>query len=185
MPIPRLTLNRAALLVVDLQEKLLPTIHESDAVVRQSERLIRGFAALEVPVMATEQNPTRLGPTVETIAAALPVGGTRPAKLKFSACVEDVRKWLEAQARDVVVLCGIETHVCVMQTALELLSIGMVVAVAVDAVGSRRPLDHGVALQRMIAAGVLPVTVEMALLELVHEAGTDRFKQILPLIKPD
>jgi nicotinamidase-related amidase len=176
--------HRAALLVVDLQDKLLPTIHDADAVVRQSERLIRGFATLDLPVMATEQNPTRLGPTVEPIAAALPPGD-RPSKLKFSACVEDVRKWLEAQRRDTVVLCGIESHVCVLQTALELLSLGMVVAVAVDAVGSRRPLDHGVAMQRMVAAGVIPVTVEMALLELVHEAGTDRFKRILPLIKAD
>jgi nicotinamidase-related amidase len=179
----RLTAGRCALVVVDLQEKLVPIVRDSEAVVRQAAKLVSGFSALQLPIIVTEQNPSRLGPTVEAIAKVLPADVPRPSKLKFSACIEDVRRWLDQQERDTVVLCGIESHVCMMQSVLDLLEIGMMVAVVVDAMSSRRTVDHETALKRMIAAGAIPVTVEMALLELVHEAGTDRFRSILPLIR--
>ena len=180
---PRFTLEQTALLVVDLQERLLPVIHESERVAAQTAKLIRGCAALGVPMIVTEQYPQGLGPTVDAIAASLPPDVQRVTKLKFSAFVEDVRRWLGETGRRTVLLAGIETHICVVQTALDLAASGFVVGVAVDAVGARRGLDHAVGLRRMEVAGIVPVTVEMALLEMVHEAGTSRFKSILGLIK--
>jgi nicotinamidase-related amidase len=183
MPIPRLRLERAALLVVDLQEKLLPVIQHADQVVAQSIRLIRGCAALGLPIYCTEQYPKGLGATVEPVRAALPKDTVCEPKLKFSACIDPLRKQLEAAERSTVLLCGIEAHVCVMQTALDLLDGGFQPMIVTDAIGSRRPADMATALERMTQAGVVPVTVEMALLELVHEAGTERFKAVLPIIR--
>lgn len=180
---PRMSLDQAALVVVDLQQKLLPVIHAPDAVVGQVAKLIRGCVALGVPMIVTEQYPQGLGPTVEAIRAVLPARTPTVSKVKFSACVEDVRRWLAESGRRTVLLAGIESHVCVMQTALDLLESGYVVAVVADAIGSRRTTDHEIGLRRMMQAGVVPVSVEMALLELVHEAGTTRFKAILPVIK--
>ena len=186
---PRLTLEQTVLLVVDLQEKLLPIIEGSERVVKQTARLIRGCAALGVPIIATEQYPQGLGPTVQPIRSLLlPGAGPVPgapvvSKVKFSASVEDVRKWIAQTGRTTVLLAGIESHVCIMQTALDLTASGHVVAVATDAIGSSRRSDHETAMLRLVQAGVIPVTVEMALLEMVHEAGTSRFKAVLPVLK--
>src|SRR5688572_18668833 len=121
MPIPRFTLDRSALLVVDVQEKLMPLIGMGDVVERQCVKLIRGCAALGVPVLVTEQYPKGLGPTVSPVREALPAGALVEQKMKFSACVEGVRKRLTDLGRNAVMVCGIETHVCVTQTVLDLL----------------------------------------------------------------
>lgn len=185
MPIPRFTLDRTALLVVDVQEKLLPLIDGGTGVERRCVQLIRGCAALGVPIAATEQNPARLGPTVAAVRDALPPGTPVESKLKFSACIEGVRRRLGEWGTTHVLVCGIETHICVSQTVLDLLEAGFIVGTAFDATGSRSAADHGIALRRLELAAAVPVSVEMALFELVHEAGTERFKALLPIVKQD
>ncbi len=104
-------------------------------------------------------------------------------KLKFSACIESVREALQRRSVRSIVVCGIEAHVCVLQSCLDLIDHGYVTAIALDAIGSRRAEDQQAAVMRMVQAGVVPTTAESALLELVHEAGGPSFKSILPLIK--
>jgi nicotinamidase-related amidase len=183
MALPRFHIERTALLVVDLQEKLLPLIHDAPRVERQCVKLIRGCSAVGVPIAATEQYPRGLGATVASVRSALPPTVQAEQKLKFSACVEGVRQKLCQWATRSVVVCGIESHVCVTQTVLDLLAEGYLVGVAADAIGARSELDDRIALQRMIGAGAVPMTVEMLLFELVHEAGTDRFKALLPVVR--
>lgn len=184
MPMPKLERDRAALLVVDLQQKLLPLVADADAVQQQCIRMIQGCAALGVPVLATEQYPKGLGQTVEPVARALgEVDVELVEKVRFSACVEPIHRKLTELNRTHVIICGIETHVCVVQTASDIQQQGLVPFVVGDAVGSRRHADRDLALQRMTAGGVVPLSTEMALLEMVHEAGTPAFKAILPLIR--
>ena len=183
MPIPRLQLGHTALLVVDVQERLLPHMHNADQVVEQVGRLIDGAKALEVPVLVTEQYRRGLGVTVPLLAQRLTDAVCNHEKLKFSACIEPIRSELSRLGVRSVLVCGIEAHVCVMQTCLDLADAGYLVAVAEDAIGSRREVDQAAAVRRMVQAGVVPTTVESAMLDLVHEAGTSRFKAILPIIK--
>jgi len=183
MPVSRVEAEQAILLVVDIQEKLLPHIHGGDRVTEQAAKLIRGCHALDVPVLATEQYPEGLGSTVEPIREALPERTPIEDKLRFSACVEPIRERLAEQGRPVVLIAGIESHVCVLQTALDLLQAGYRPGVVGDAVGSRRSEDHDLAMRRLTAAGVLPLSVEMALMEMVRKAGTEAFKAILSAIK--
>jgi nicotinamidase-related amidase len=183
MPIQRFSLDHTALLVVDVQEKLLPVMHNAADVERQVARLIDGFNALHRPVLVTEQYRKGLGVTVPALASRLGTAVCNHEKLRFSACIEPIRNELIQRQITSVVVCGIEAHVCVLQTCLELADVGFITGVAVDAIGSRRGADMHPAVARMTQAGIVPTTVESVLLELVHEAGTDRFRAILPLIK--
>ncbi len=183
MPMPRLRLDDTTLLVVDLQRKLLPVMAEPAAIEAAAGKLVAGAGVLGLPVVATEQYPAGLGATVPGIADRWP-RGTRPHdKVAFSACIDPVRTDLAAAGRSTVLICGIETHVCVLHTALDLAAAGYVPAVAVDAVGSRRAIDHTTALRRLEQAGAVLTTVESALLEMVGVAGGERFNAILGLIK--
>jgi nicotinamidase-related amidase len=183
MAVPRLVLGHAAVLVVDVQEKLLPHIHNAQPLVEQIGRLIDGAHALDLPVLVTEQYRKGLGPTVADVAHHLPEDIRPYEKLKFSACIQPVREQLNELNVHSLLICGIEAHVCVLQTCLDLLCSGYLPMVVVDAIGSRRIGDQEMAVQRMVQAGVVPTTVESALLELVDEAGTGRFKAMLPIIK--
>jgi len=183
MPIQRLQLGHTALLVVDVQENLLPHMHNADQVVSQVGRLIDGANILEVPVLVTEQYRKGLGLTVPPLAQRLTGAVCNHEKLKFSAWIEPIRTELGRLGVRSVLVCGIESHVCVLQSCLDLADAGYIVAVALDAIGSRRPSDQSAAVERMVQAGIVPTSVESALLELVHEAGTSRFKAILPVIK--
>ena len=183
MPIPRLHPRHTALLVVDIQERLLPGMVEREELLGRTACLIEGVKALELPILVTEQYPKGLGPTVEAITRHLPAGASVFEKLKFSACTEPVREELRRLNTRSVVVAGIEAHVCILQTCLDLAGAGYTTAVAVDAISSRRPLDREAAVQRMIQSGVLASTVESALLELVGEAGGDRFRSVLKYIK--
>jgi nicotinamidase-related amidase len=183
MATPRFVLEHTAILVVDLQEKLLPHMHNAEAVTRQAGRLIDGANALGVPVLVTEQYRKGLGSTVPELASRLTGAACHQEKLKFSACIEPVREILAARGIRAVAVCGIEAHVCVLQTCLDLIDSGYVTAVVSDAIGSRRLTDQQAAERRMIQAGVVPTSVESLLLEWVHEAGTPRFKAILPIVK--
>lgn len=178
-PLARLHRESAILLVVDLQEKLLPAMHEADACVAGAQKLIRGCQALSVPVVATEQYPAGLGPTCASVRELL---GEKPfEKMLFSACIQSVREAVAGKKQ--VIVTGIEAHVCVQQTVLDLLREGSDVWVCADAVTSRRVMDCEVALGRMRQAGAMVTTVEGVLFELLGQAGTEDFKKILRIVK--
>lgn len=177
----RLTAADTALLVIDVQEKLLPKITGADTVVRNTAFLIDACKVLGVPVLATEQYPKGLGRTVSELASRLP--GPLPEKLAFSSCAVPAVVDAFRAGRPKAILAGIETHVCVMQTALDLLALGIRVFLPVDALGSRYRVDHDTAIQRMRAAGAIPVTTEMAVFELTGVAGTPQFKEISRLVQ--
>jgi len=170
-----------ALLVVDVQEKLLPLIQGKDRVLWNIRRLMDAAAILTVPVLAAEQYPKGLGATVPELAGSL---GTIPEKLSFS-CVgcQEVIVRLQTSGLRKVLLAGIETHVCIQQTALDLVAEGYRVYLAVDAVGTRFQLDHDVALRRMDSAGVTLTTTEAAVFEWCAVAGTPQFKQLSQLVR--
>jgi len=170
-----------ALLVVDVQEKLVPRIAGGRRVAWNIRRLIDGAAILGIPVEATEQYPQGIGPTLPELAQRL---GPIPSKLTFSClgCPQIFSRW-QGRGLHRILVCGIETHVCVQQTVLDLLSQGWRVYVAVDAVGSRRKIDHRIALHRMDAAGAVLTTTEAVLFEWCREAGTPEFRQISQLVK--
>jgi nicotinamidase-related amidase len=181
--IQRLVIGRAQLLVIDIQEKLFPLIHENQRVAAKSALMIKAARALDVPVTVSEQYVKGLGPTIAPLAEAI-AGLPRCEKLAFSFCGEPpCRARIESAGRPQVLLVGIETHVCVQQTALDLLRDGMVPVVLADAVGSRTALDYHVALERMRSAGVIVTTTESAIFELLGASGTEPFKKILPLVK--
>lgn len=179
----RINRAKAGLVVVDIQEKFVPVIHEWSRVIQNSLRLINGAVILRVPVFATEQYRQGLGATVPEIAAAIP-GFAPMEKNAFSCC--GAPGFIEVlQARDVqdVLLCGIEAHVCVTQTCLGLLDAGLRPFVVADAISSRTPENHRLGMERMRDAGAVIVSTEMILFELLERAGTDEFKQMLKLVK--
>jgi nicotinamidase-related amidase len=164
------------LLVVDVQEKLLAAIPDNRLIVWNIRRLIDGAKILGLPVAATEQHPKGLGPTALELAERL---GSIPSKMTFS-CGGCPRIFADFRAGGInkILLAGIEAHVCVQQTAFDLLSDGWSVFVAVDAVGSRFEIDYRTALRRMDSAGATLTTTEAALFEWCRIAGTPEFKQI-------
>jgi nicotinamidase-related amidase len=170
-----------ALLVVDVQAKLLPLIKGSGRMVWNVRRLIDGAKILGLPIAATEQYPQGLGPTTAELAAKL---GTIPGKLAFS-CGECGELFADWQQRGIwkVLVCGIETHVCVGQTVHDLLGEGFRVYVAADAVAARGAIDHEIALRRMDSAGATLTTTEAALFEWCERSGSPEFKQISQLVR--
>jgi nicotinamidase-related amidase len=178
-------LNRdsAVLVVIDFQEKLLPKIPVADALIPSAVRLIRFARELGLPILWTEQYPKGLGPTVDAIAGRL-AGNTAMAKTSFG-CFGDpgFRHALSDTGRTQLLVTGIETHVCVMQTVLAALDHRCEVFVPRDAVASRAKADYNAGLARMERAGAQLVTSEMAMFEILREAGTPEFKRVLPLIK--
>jgi nicotinamidase-related amidase len=179
----RLTRAQAGLVVVDIQERLLPAIFEKERVQENAVRLIRGAGVLQVPVFATEQYRKGLGATVPEVAAAVP-GFAPMEKVAFSACgAGGFIAALTGKRVSDVILCGIEAHVCVTQTCLDLLDNGFRVFVPADAVSSRTSENYRVGVDRMRAAGAAIVSTEMVLFELLEQAGTAEFKQILALVK--
>jgi nicotinamidase-related amidase len=177
--------EQCALIVVDMQEKLLPPIWEKERLVRNVQLLIRLAAILKIPALVTTQYARGLGNTVPDIASMLP---DTPAidKLMFSCFGSDVfcslLKRLPGQ-RTTVLLCGMETHICVMQTALGALRDGYLVHVAADAVSSRTELNWRIGLDRMRAAGAILSSTEMMIYELLRSSGAPAFREILPHLK--
>ncbi len=162
------------LLVIDVQEKLVPFIHNKEVLVRNIAFLIDAARLLSVPVQATEQYPKGLGSTIAELAKRLP---ERSDKVAFSCCaIPSVADGLHRAARTKVVLAGIETHVCVLHTALDLLAQDSRVYIPVDAVGARYPLDHEYALRRLERAGATLTTAETCLFEWLGGADHPQFK---------
>jgi nicotinamidase-related amidase len=171
------------LLVVDVQEKLVPAIAGHGRVVWNCRRLVDGAGLLGLPVVATEQYPNGLGPTVDELAERL---GEIPAKMTFScgACAEIFQGLRERNVHRLLV-SGIEAHVCVQQTVLDLLADRWHVYVAVDAVGSRFEVDYRTALGRMESSGATLTTTEAALFEWCQTADRPEFKQISRLVREE
>jgi nicotinamidase-related amidase len=168
--------SRAALVLIDVQDGFR-AYASFDEVTRQCARLVEGAGILGVPIIATEQYPKGLRHTAPEVG--LPDAVAPVEKTVFSAARAD---GFDLGGRDQVVLCGIEAHVCVMQTALDLLESGTEVHVVTDAVGSRHAHDREVGLHRLDRAGATLTTVEAALLELCERAGTPEFKAVQKVI---
>ena len=175
-----------ALVVIDMQEPFLNVMHERERLVANVRLLVQSAMAVRVPVVLTTQNSARLGGVAAEIAGAFP----KPAalapidKMAFScAGAKGFLDGLEALGRRQILLCGVETHICVSQTALDLVHFGYQVHVAADAVSARTLEKHKLGMERMRDCGILPCAAEAAVYEWLREAGTPAFKAILPLVK--
>lgn len=180
----RIDVQECAILVIDMQERLLPAMHDPEGCSAQCVKLIQGAKTLGVPILWTEQYRKGLGPTVPEIAEAIGDAASPMEKMCFG-CLdnESIRSSVEKLGRSHLVLCGIESHVCVLQTALHAMELGLKPVLAEDAVSSRRATDRAAGIARLYQAGVIPGTVEMLLMEWLRVAGTDTFKKMLPLFK--
>jgi len=175
-----LAASDCALLLIDFQQRLVPAIAEGEAAVKNAARLAEAARLLDVPVLATEQNPEGLGATVEPVA---PYPSAVLAKTHFDATRAERFDGLLPPGRDTIVVTGCEAHVCVLQTVLGLLERGAKVAVVQDAVGSRRIESRDAGLERMRAHGAELVTAEMAIFEWLEESGHPRFREVMRLVK--
>lgn len=175
----RLEADRTTLVVVDVQEAFRKAIPDFDRIAAATATLIEGAEAIGIPIVISEQYPKGLGETVPEVAEHFPDGVEPLEKVVFAASEAE---GFDLEGRDQVLLCGIETHVCVNQTALDLLASGVEVQVAEDAVGSRSDQNRRVGLQKMEGAGAVMTSVETALFELLGRAGTDEFKRVQRLI---
>jgi nicotinamidase-related amidase len=177
--------EQCTLIVIDMQEKLLPPIWEKERLVRNAQLLIRLAGILRIPALVTTQYAKGLGNTVPDLASILP-DSTPIDKLMFSCFGSDVfcslLKRLPGQ-RTTVLLCGMETHICVMQTALGAVREGYLVHVAADAVSSRTELNWRIGLDRMRAAGAILSSTEMMIYELLRSSGAPAFREMLPHLK--
>lgn len=175
--------EKAALLVIDIQERILPVIFEYERVVENTLKLINGFKILSVPIYCTEQYPKGLGPTESKIKSAL--DSTEAIQKMTFSCngAGDLFQDLKRKRIKQVVVCGIESHVCVLQTVLDLLAEEIQVHVAADAVSSRRKFDYEIALRRMESNGAEITLTESVLFELLNVCGTEEFKAISKLVK--
>ena len=179
----KLARDRAALVVVDVQEAFRPAVLDFERVAENAAKLVHGARVLGIPVIVTEQYPKGLGTTVPELADELD-GITPIEKVCFSAGDSDrFNEQLAESGRDQVLLCGIESHVCVNQTADDLLGRGLEVHVARDAVSSRTEENRELGLHKMERAGAVVTSVETALFELLGAAGTPEFKEIQSLVK--
>lgn len=177
--------ERAALVVVDVQEAFRPVVDGFDAVVREAGVLARGAAILGLPVLVTEQYPRGLGETVPELVEELGDAQRLPKTVFSAAAAEgfELDRGSTGAPRDQVLLCGIEAHVCVSQTAHDLLDRGIEVHVAEDAVGSRTAANRELGLRKMERSGAILTSVETALFELLGAAGSDEFKAVQKLVK--
>jgi nicotinamidase-related amidase len=179
MAASRLDSERTALVVVDIQEGFRKAVAEFDQLTRGIATLVRGAEATGVPIVVTEQYPKGLGETVPEVAEHLPEEVESIEKVCFSVAEAD---GFDLGGRDQVLICGVETHVCVNQTALDLLASGLEVQIPEDAVGSRFADSKRIGLHKMEQAGAVLTSVETALFELVRKAGGEDFKQIHELV---
>jgi nicotinamidase-related amidase len=172
------------LLVIDVQPSLMAAVAGGEIVAANCGQVMEAARILGVPTVVTVQNRDKLGEPVAQVAERIPAGATALNKMTFS-CMGDeaIHQTVRALGRRQALICGLETHVCVCQTALDLLASGAQVHVAADAVSSRLEANRLAALDRMRSAGVVISTVEMAIYEMLERAGTDPFRQILRLVR--
>jgi nicotinamidase-related amidase len=177
--------HASLLLIVDIQEKLAPVIHQVSRLVTNTVALLESAGELAVPILATEQFRRGLGGTVAPIVEFIATRNIPVlAKCSFNATAEPtIREALTASNRRDVVICGAEAHVCVLQTAMGLMGMGLRPIIVSDAVSSRKPTDREAALERLRAAGAGIVTTEMVIFEWLERANTADFRRLLPIIR--
>lgn len=175
----RIERNQTAALVIDYQKKLVPVMHKKKKLIQNSSILLAGLRLLDIPMIVTQQYTKGLGMTVEEITDAI---GTEEYvdKISFSA-LECVKK--QIKGKKFIIVCGIEAHICVLQTVLDLIAEGYTPVVVEDCVSSRKASDRKVALKRMRDEGAIVTTYESVLFELLKVAGTDESKKVQRLIK--
>lgn len=176
--------KKAALVVVDVQEAFRSAIPEFPQIASRISMAVRGFQTLNLPIIVTEQYPKGLGRTAEEILFSMPPEFEFLEKTAFSSCgAASFAEKLQATGASQIVLCGLESHICVSQTAHDLLEKNYEVHVLIDCVGSRFTQDKEAALGKMSSSGVVPSSLEMALFELLKDARHEQFKEIQNLIK--
>jgi len=178
-----LTLENAALLVIDVQGKLAQLMHGRETLFENLQRMIKGAQILGIPIIWTEQNPKGLGPTIPEVAHFLsdcqPIG-----KLSFSCCGdEDFMQKLRSLNRKQILITGIEAHICVYQTAMDLINLGYEVEVVADAVSSRTVENKEIGLEKVRGGGGKLTSTETAIFELLKVAEGEKFKEILQIMK--
>lgn len=172
------------LVVIDVQERMMPVIDRSTIVTGEIVRVVRGFRALELPILVTEQYSKGLGGTLPALVDALGEWYRPIEKNSFSAVGEmHFMQQLETAARNRVFICGVEAHVCVYQTARDLALMGWDVEIVSDAVGSRAESNRRIALERLSRRGIELTTVEMVLFDLMHRADIPEFKTVSSIVK--
>lgn len=175
--------NNTVLVVVDVQGKLAQLMADKESLFANLHKVVSGFSLLTIPVIWMEQLPDKLGPTISEISSVL-TSQAAIAKSSFSCCGNaGFQEELARLGKTQIILVGIEAHICVYQTAIDLLAAGYEVTLVVDAVSSRRPENKAIAIERMAQAGVLLSCVEMVLFELQRVAEGDIFKKLAALIK--
>ena len=175
--------DRTGLLVVDIQEKILAVTSRSKQVVENAVKLIKGFKILERPIFITEQYPEGLGNTVDPVKKVLEEAEIHQ-KLTFSCCgIEGLTRQIRTQKIDQLVLCGIESHVCVLQTAIDLKEAGYTPVVVMDCISSRKLDNVDLAAERFRHEGIMMTSYESILFELTRSAGAPEFKAISKLVK--
>ncbi|EJB8502758.1 hydrolase [Vibrio parahaemolyticus] len=179
-----LSKGNTGLIVVDVQGKLATLMHESDALIENITKLVKGAKALDLPILWLEQNPERLGPTAEPIREVLASTHLPITKYTFDGCKEATFKVAVENAKvDTWLVCGIESHICVYQTAVSLRQSGYRVELVTDCVSSRTAANKALALAKLTANGVVLTGLEMCLYEMVEDCRAPEFKEILALIK--
>lgn len=175
--------ENTGLIVVDIQGKLARLVHDSNRLIANCEKLIKGAQTLELPIISLEQNPEKLGSTVDEISSLLNKADAIP-KFSFNACEEP--KFIaavNAENVDTWLVCGIEAHICAYQTAMGLLELGYKVQLVSDCVSSRTLFNKQLGITKLMNAGVDITGVEMCLYELVKDCRSTEFKAILALIR--
>ncbi|HCE3104071.1 TPA: isochorismatase family protein [Vibrio parahaemolyticus] len=179
-----LSKGNTGLIVVDVQGKLATLMHESDALIENITKLVKGAKALDLPILWLEQNPERLGPTAEPIREVLENTHLPITKYRFDGCKEATFNVAVENAKvDTWLVCGIESHICVYQTAVSLRQSGYRVELVTDCVSSRTAANKALALAKLTANGVVLTGLEMCLYEMVEDCRAPEFKEILALIK--
>jgi nicotinamidase-related amidase len=178
-----LALENTVLVVVDIQGKLWNIMHEKELLLENARKLVSGVKVLGIPIILTEQNPKGLGPTLPELTQLIPEVPPLP-KFSFSCCQnEGFHRSINDLNRRQVLICGIESHICVYQTTLELMNSGYEVQVVADVVSSRVVRNRDVALSRMQSEGAKLTVVEMVLYELLGTAESPQFKEMLKVVK--
>ena len=178
-----LDINNTLLTIIDIQGNLALAMHDKESLFKGVKQLIKGVTALEIPIILTEQNPKGLGPTLPEIRKVLPDVMAIP-KMNFNCCDENAfMDALKTSGKKQVLIAGIESHICVYQTAAALLDMGYEVEAVTDAVASRFPENKKLALKKMERMGIEMTGVEMALFELLKTAEHEKFREIVKIIK--
>ena len=180
----RITKEDTMALIIDFQEKLVPVIDNNEELIHNTQILIKGLQALQVPMIITQQYTKGIGMTVPALAELFGESFCYEDKVAFS-CAEDeaTLEKLKAMGKKNIIVCGIEAHICVLQTVIDLIAMGYNVLLVEDCIGSRKERNRQIGIRRALQEGAIPTSYESILFELTRVAKTDTFKEISRLIK--